>query len=602
MRLFLDPARHCLLWSVLSGVVLAFALPTVFPIFGKTEILPGGQLTVLAYFALAPFLVAVEGAGPRARFGLGVVAALSYYTTAIWWVYVAMHSFGGIPTGLAIPILYLLLGYLSVYWGLSLVFDHDIRARFPRWPQWLVLPAVFTGFELVRNYLFSGFPWGNLGYLLVRDRGEAQWASLFGVYGLAFIVILTNSAIAVLWRRALVAPASVPASTTPRWALVALACALIVPRLYGFAERRLEEPDTAVERMRRAAEKGLLITPRPDRIRVALIQGNIDQKIKNAAKGGQMSAQEYRDFVLGRYLPLSRQADAEGADLIVWPEASFPGSLPLHPTQFPDVLGPPFRAELLIGGVTAGRTNGRFELSNSGFAIGPDREVLAQYDKHHLVPFGEYVPLEKSLHLPIHKVVPDIGFFDPGENLNLISVSGRDARFGAMICFDAIFPEIGVDEAREQPDFLVNITNDAWYGFSSASYQFLSMVALRAIETGKPIARAANTGISAFIDRHGNILQHLPIGLVDTEDADIDTDRAKPPQMLMGEVPLTKASTPYVVIGDSFAYLCAIASLAAWIVAKRFGSRNDEVTSKPPAQKAPRKARNANRRTARSAR
>ncbi len=497
----LNPARHRVLWSILSGAVLAFALPTVFPIVGKTELLPGGQLTILAYVALAPFLVAVEGASPRGRFGLGVLAALSYYTTAIWWVYVAMHSFGGIPTGLAIPILYLLLGYLSVYWGLSLVLDHDIRGRYPRWPQWLVLPAVFTGFELVRNYLFSGFPWGNLGYLLVRDGGEAQWASLFGVYGLAFIVILTNSALAAIWR-----------GEGRKWALVALVAALIVPRLYGLAAGGLLGSSSAT-------------------LKVALIQGNIDQKIKNAAKGGQMSAQEYRDFVLGRYLPLSRQADAQGVDLIIWPEASFPGALPLHPTQFPDVLGPPFRAELLVGGVTAGRQNGRLLLTNSGFAVGPDRQVLAEYDKHHLVPFGEYVPLEKSLHLPIHKVVPDIGFFDPGESLNLIEVTGAGshARYGAMICFDAIFPEIGVDLTRQDPDFLVNITNDAWYGFSSASYQFLSMVALRAIETGRPIARAANTGISAFIDARGNILQHLPIGLVDTEDADIDTDRAVPP-------------------------------------------------------------------------
>ncbi len=569
MKQLLDPARHRLLWSIFSGSLVAFALPTVFPIIGKTEILPGGQLTVLAYFALAPFLVAVEGASPRARFGLGVLAALSYYTTAIWWVYVAMHSFGGIPTGLAIPILYLLLGYLSVYWGLSLVFDHDIRGRFPRWPQWLVLPAVFTGFELVRNYLFSGFPWGNLGYLLVRDSSEAQWASLFGVYGLAFIVILTNSAIAAAWR-----------GENRKWALIALACALIIPRIYGLTEQALSA------------------APGSSSLKVALIQGNIDQKIKNAAKGGQMSAQEYRDFVLGRYLPLSREADAQGVDLIIWPEASFPGSLPLHPTQFPDVLGAPFRAELLIGGVTAGRQNGRLLLTNSGFAIGPDREVLAEYDKHHLVPFGEYVPLEKSLHLPIHKVVPDIGFFDPGESLDLIKVPGRDASFGPMICFDAIFPEIGVELARQGPDFLVNITNDAWYGFSSASYQFLSMVALRAIETGKPIARAANTGISAFIDRYGNVLQRIPIGLVDTDDADIATDRAVPPQMLIGEVPLIRSRTPYVVIGDSFAYLCAIASLAAWLIARRSGSRRSVSESPAPLKK----ARNAPRRTSHKAR
>ena len=132
--------------AMLSGVALAFALPTVFPIVGRTELLPGGALTVLAYFALVPLLLAVEDAGPRARFGLGLLAALSYYTVAIWWIYIAMHSFGGIPTALSLPILYLLLGYLSVYWGLALVFDHDLRRAFPRLPQWLTLGTAFTGF------------------------------------------------------------------------------------------------------------------------------------------------------------------------------------------------------------------------------------------------------------------------------------------------------------------------------------------------------------------------------------------------------------------------------------------------------------------------
>lgn len=527
--------------AVLSGAALAFALPTVFPIFGKTELLPGGILTALAYVALAPFLVAVEDAGPRARFGLGVVCALSYYTVAIWWIYVAMHTFGGIPTLLSVPILYLLLGYMSVYWGLALVIDHDVRRAFPKLPQWLTLAAAFTGLELVRNYLFSGFPWANAGYLLVRDHLAAQWASLFGVYGLAFVVLWANAALAALWRgqRRLAAG-------------VAFAAALLVPHLYGL--------------WRGAAPSG------GPTIKVALVQGNIDQKIKNAAKGGQMGFRQYRDFVLGRYLPLTKQADAAGADLIVWPEASFPGTLPLHPTQLPDVLGPPLRAPLLVGGVTAGRRDdGRVILTNSAFLLGPQREVLGEYDKHHLVPFGEYVPLEKTLHLPIHKVVPDIGFFDPGESLNLLAVGGTPSapRFGTMICFDAIFPEIGVELGREEPDFLVNITNDAWYGFSSASYQFLSMVALRAIETGRPIARAANTGLSAFIDARGNILQRLPIGLIDTDETDVSTDRAVPPQLLMADVPLIHGRTPYVVIGDSFAYLCTLFAAGLWWLARR---------------------------------
>ncbi len=539
-------ARHRLLAAVVSGAALAFALPTVFPIVGRAEILPGGALTVLAYVALAPLLVAVEDAGPRARFGLGVLSGLGYYTIAIWWIYVAMHTFGGIPTALSVPILYLLLGYLSVYWGLALVIDHDVRRRFPALPQWLTLGTAFVGGELVRNYLFSGYPWANVGYLLARDRTEVQWASLFGVYGLAFLVVVSNAALAQLWR----------GGAGKRTALLALGAVLVVPRLWGLY--RLSAIDAQIA----AAPK----------VKVAIVQGNIDQKIKNAAKGGQLDFGAYRDFVLGRYLPLSREADAAGVDVILWPEASYPGYLPLHPTQFPDVLGPPLRAPVLIGGVTGGRQpNGRLVLTNSAFLIGPERRVLAEYDKHHLVPFGEYVPLEKELHLPIHKVVPDVGFFDPGEHLNVLQVGEgeRAATFGPMICFDAIFPEIGVEFGREEPEFLVNVTNDAWYGISSAAYQFLSIVSLRAVETGRAFARAANTGISAVIDPAGRILASLPIGLVDSDEADLSTDRAIPPASLVAELPKLHGRTPYVVIGDAFAYLCTLFALALWFIAKR---------------------------------
>jgi apolipoprotein N-acyltransferase len=226
-----------------------------------------------------------------------------------------------------------------------------------------------------------------------------------------------------------------------------------------------------------------------------------------------------------------------------------------------------------VGGVTKGKEGDRVLLTNSAFALDADLNVRFQYDKHHLVPFGEYVPLEKALHLPIHKVVPDIGFFDPGADLTVFSVTplggGKPVTYGPLICFDAIFPEIGVEVARKHPDFLVNITNDAWYGFSSAAYQFLSIVVVRSVETGKSIARAANTGISAFIDPTGRVLQRTAIGLVDSASSSLDVHAAVPPEMLVGKIALHPGATPYVVIGDSFAYLCGAATILLWIRARR---------------------------------
>jgi apolipoprotein N-acyltransferase len=537
--------------SLVAGACMAFALPTVFPIWGKTELLPGGALTGLAYVSMIPLFVALERASPRGSFVLGFAFGLAYFSVAIWWIDIAMHTFGGIPNYFAIPVLYLLILFLAVHWGAATLLSRYCADRLG-WPLWTLLPPIWTAFELVRNYLFSGYPWGDLGYTLARFRLTAQWASLFGVYGLAFLVVLYNGALYevgkewIAGRRLARAPA------------LALLLAFVLPNAWG--AYRL----AAIDREVAAAPK----------LPVAIVQPNVDQKIKNgAASGAPMSAAEYRQFILQRTLPLSEQADRDGAQLIAWPEASFPVDLPSHPARLPPLGIPALRAQLLVGGVTFGIEHGHRLLTNSAFAVDGSEQIVAQYDKHHLVPFGEYVPLEKSLHLPIHAVVPDIGFFDPGDDLQVFDLKAgagsRDVRYAPLICYDAIFPEISSGFAREDPDFLVNLTNDAWYGFSSASYQFLSMVTLRAIETGKALVRPANTGISAFIDPAGRVVSRTGIGLVDTDADTVSTASAVPPVLLEGQVPLLRSHTPYVVLGDAFAYLCAAFAAGLWFVARK---------------------------------
>jgi apolipoprotein N-acyltransferase len=551
------------LLAVVAGVSLAFALPTVFPILGKTELFPGGGLTFLAYVGMIPLLVALRGASFRAAFVYGFMAGLAYFSVAIWWIDIAMHTFGGIPNYLAVPVLYLLILFLSVHWGAACMLASWVEERL-RWPLWLILPPIWTTFELVRNYLFSGYPWGDLGYTLARYRLTVQWASLFGLYGLAFLVVLYNGAFYELGRRLLKGD-----RRAARLPGLVLAASLLLPFAWGahrvsFIDGELRQAPT---------------------LKVAVIQPNIDQKIKNivatGGTGGPMTARDYRQFILQRFLPLTEQADLDGAQLIAWPEASFPDEFGAHPTRLPPLGIPPLHAQLMVGGVTFGGEKGRRRLTNSAFAVGPNLDIVGQYDKHHLVPFGEYVPLEKALHVHlIEAVVPDIGFFDPGDTLDVFTLKApvtlpnggtenRDVRYAPMICYDAIFPEIGVGFARADPDFLVNLTNDAWYGFSSASYQFLSMVTIRAVETGKAMVRPANTGISAFIDPAGRIVSRTGIGLVDTESDTVSAENAVPPTMLEGQVPLLREHTPYVVIGDAFAYLCAAFAAGLWLAARR---------------------------------
>ncbi|MHB8419072.1 MAG: apolipoprotein N-acyltransferase [Myxococcales bacterium] len=539
--------------SAAGGMLMAFALPTVFPIWGKTELLPGGGLTCLAYVAMIPLFAALERGEGRGSFALGFVFGLGYFSVAIWWIDIAMHTFGGIPNYFAVPVLYLLILFLAVHWGAAAWLARRCADRLG-WPLWLLLPPIWTAFELVRNYLFSGYPWGDLGYTLARFRLTAQWASLFGVYGLAFLVVLYNGALYELGK------AFLSGRRLARAPAAALVLALLLPNAWG--AYRI----AAIDREVAAAPK----------LKVAIVQPNVDQKIKNgAASEAPLSAAEYRDFILQRTLPLSEQADRDGAQLIAWPEASFPIDLPSHPARLPPFGIPPLRAQLLVGGVTFGVTHGHRLLTNSAFAVDGTERVLAQYDKHHLVPFGEYVPLEKTLHLPIHAVVPDIGFFDPGDDLQVFTLKAavrgtlEEVRYAPLICYDAIFPEISAGFAREDPDFLVNLTNDAWYGFSSASYQFLSMVTLRAIETGKALVRPANTGISAFIDPAGRVVSRTALGLVDTDADAVSIASAVPPVLLEGQVPLLRSRTPYVVLGDSFAYLCAAFAAAVWFLARK---------------------------------
>jgi apolipoprotein N-acyltransferase len=538
-----------LLAATVAGALVALALPTVIPIWGKVEILRGGALMPLALLGLLPLLWALEGTTPKQAFFIGWWAGLSYLTVAIWWVFTAMNTFGGITVGLSLVVLYLLIGYLSAYWGLACGLTRHAVDRLGL-PLWVVFPIVWTATEIGRNYVFSGFPWGNLGYTVARDLLAVQFASLFGVYGLAFLIAMCAAALYDLTRR-----------WRPRAAAIVLVVGLVLPHAYGLP--RLHAIDREIARA--------------PSIRVALLQGNIDQKIKNASKLlGPMTYYQYRDFVLDRYVALTRKADQEGADLIAWPEASMPGELPSHPTEIEALVDQPLRAALLIGSVTLGWEHHKKVLANAALTISREWRVLGEYDKHHLVPFGEYVPLEKELHLPIQKVVPDIGFFDHGDELNLLAVDvpgsegdpPRNVKFGTFICYDALFPEIGVEFARQDPDFLMNITNDAWYGYSSAPYQFLSMVAVRAVETGKAMARPANTGITAFIDPAGRVVSRTELGLVEGKD-DVDVERAIPPELLWGRVPLLHSRTPYVVIGDTFAYICAALTLAFWVAARR---------------------------------
>ncbi len=588
-----------------SGAILALALPLALPLVSIREIDPAGRLEVVAWVALVPALLAVRSA-PTLRAALlrGLVAALAYFYASIWWVSHAMTAFGGLPLWLSLVALTLLVLYMAAHWAAAFGIAWAIRDRLG-WPLWTHLPVVWAALELSRNYLFTGFPWADVGYTQARTLRIAQLAAVAGVYGIAALVVLVNAVLAEAFA------ARREARPLPRRALAVAGALLVAAIAHG--ELRL-----------RAVRTRMAAAPK---ITVGIVQPNIDQSVKNRAR-------DHADYILSRLVPLTVDADRAGADLVVWPEATYPFYVPpdirsfaVGEARLPSLS----RAHLLAGAVTYEALRGPQgerlrRVGNVVFMLSPSLDVLGWYRKTHLVPFGEYVPLHDWLPF-LGQVVPSLAPAAPGTELRVLEFlpqAGANAaamasvpasiarpsataggarepgsvrpersdraaaaeskgdptstptatdpvRLAPMICFDAIFPEINVAFARRQPEpeLLVNPTNDAWYGYSSGPYQFLAIVRLRAIEAGKAVVRPAYAGVSAVILPTGELAPGaIDVGPV---DPDLAPDPAEPPRLLLAEVPRLRGRTPYTRVGDLFAWGCAAFTAAALVAAWRAG-------------------------------
>ena len=535
--------------AVLTGPLMALSLPQAIPLLSLREIDPAGRLEPLAFAALVPLLLALERARrKRGALLLALAGGLAYFYGAIWWVSHAMTAFGGLPLWLSFLALSLLVGYMAAHWAGALLLSWWIRRRLG-WRWIWHLPATWVAFEWLRNYSLTGFPWGNLGYTQARTPALAQLAAATGVYGIAALVVAVNCALAEAVEARL-------ARRPAPWRTLGAAAALLALVAAGGSLH------LAAVRARMAAAP---------RLKVALVQPNLDQSLKNRRR-------DHVGYILGRLVPLTLEADREGADLVAWPEVAYPLDVPPGIARF-DVPAAPLpalsHARLLVGAGTwewrrSPRGRASAEASNSVFLLDPDLEVRGRYAKHHLVPFGEYVPLKRWLPF-IDSVVPQFAPQVNGSPLRILSFpapGGGEVRLAPMICFDAIFPEINVAYAAGDPDLLVNPTNDAWYGYSSGPYQFLAMVQMRAVEAGKAVARPAFAGVSALILPTGELAPGaLPVGPVDPELA---PDPEEPARMLLGELPRLRGHTLYTRFGDLFAGLCAAwAAVAAGLAWRR---------------------------------
>ena len=481
-----------LIVAAASGLLLAAAFP-------RPNLFP------LAWIALVPLLLVMR----RRPFAAGFTAGAAFFAAVLYWLNIVMTTYGGLPLVLSLLAYLFLLTYLAVYFGLATWISCRLETVL-KLPYLLTLPPLWVALEYLRGWLFTGFPWAIIGYSQQNFSLAIQSSDVTGVYGVSLMLVVVNCAIAGV----IVAPRSRLA-----WLGVA-ATVLISISHFGYGFWRESQP----------------LDQRAEQLRVALIQGNIDQ--------AQKWVPENRQSSIDRYQSLSMQALPSQPDLIIWPEAATPfflqdqSELAKQVKQLPKQLN----ASLLVGSPAYQQlSSDEYQYYNSAYLFSATGENLGRSDKIHLVPFGEYVPLEKILSF-IDKLVVGVGNFSPGE-VRPLPLNGHD--LGVLICYEAIFPQLAREYVRQGSSLLVNLTNDAWFGHSSAPYQLLAMTRFRAIENRIWIARAANTGISALISPAGNVTLAGPI----FESL-----------QLSGVVGLGAEVTFYTRFGDVFAYICLLLS------------------------------------------
>jgi apolipoprotein N-acyltransferase len=487
-----------LLLAGLSGVLLTLSFPP-------------GKFSFVAWFALVPLLKGIQSASPSDAFKLGLVSGLAHYLTLIYWIIVVLEHYGKLHFLVALFSLLLLSLYLSLYLGLfSILASGIVNSRLTPF----LLAGYWVALEYVKTHFITGFPWCLLGYSQYEHLYLIQAADLFGVYGISFLIVLLNGFVLRIITRPPPRMGAVLKWEVPM-ALLLVGGAWI----YGHYRISGIETDSAGGRPAKAA----------------IIQANIDQSIK--------WDQAYQEKTLQTYFQLTRSALDFRPELIVWPETSVPFFFQEQSKLSPGIfsLAEESGAVLLFGSPAYRRDRGAVHYYNRAYMIAPKSRQVLYYDKIHLVPFGEYVPFKKYLPF-IHRLVEAAGDFASGAKSEALKAG--DLSVGVLICFEAIFPELAGALARDGATILVNITNDAWFGRTSAPYQHLSMAVFRAVETHRPIIRAANTGFSAFI---------TPTGVIQSK-SDLFAEAVLKGSITAGNSPLTVYSS----FGDIFAGLLVI--------------------------------------------
>ncbi|MEW6534022.1 MAG: apolipoprotein N-acyltransferase [Candidatus Auribacterota bacterium] len=460
----MNKVKRFTLIRCIGALMTGLLMTLVFPPYG---------MSALIWLLFIPFFFAVENVSWRARFFISYIAGLSFFTGLVYWL-VHVTSIGVI----------LLIGYLALYFPLFILSIHWLRNSI-QLPFIISAPLVWCFIEYLRATVMTGFPWDNLGYAFYTSKPLMQVVEITGVTGLSALAVLGNVFVFNALQRII-------RQKSRSRIITVTVIKILIPVLSFFAFVAVLHQLGTVRIMRLASME------LDKKVRVALIQGNIPQYIK--------WDQAYKDRIMRTYDGLTRQAAEFEPDLIIWPESSLPVFFQYDDkgTYLIYSLVKELQIPLLFGGNRYVYKENKDYYFNSAYYVVPGAEIVQTYDKMHLVPYGEYIPNKKMLKKIIPKLESIVPFedFTPGREMTVFEVDGT--KFGVLVCYEDIFPELARLIPAQGADFIVNVTNDAWYMKTSAPYQHFAMASFRAVENRVPFIRCANTGITGYAGIDGS--------------------------------------------------------------------------------------------------
>jgi len=476
-----------------SGILLALAFPRF-------------ELFYLVFMALVPLFFVLRNEKGLRAFGLGFTFGFLFYLISLFWITEALSNFSALGFWPSVLILLLLVAYLSALVG---VFANIVSFCRLDGCSVVLVPMFWVAIEFTKGKVLSGFPWNDLSWALYRQTTFIQMADLLGSYGVSFAIVVVNWLAFLLLAKLVRQPVELSSGR------IIAVLALVLAFAWGYGVVRLSsfaQPSTL--------------------IKVGIIQPNIPQAMKLSGR--------FMRQMLKTYEQQAAELQAQGVDVAVLPEAAINHAYNVRPDSqswvkrtFSDN-----GCTVLFGALAT--ENGRY--MNSAYVVEPGGETH-RYDKVHLVPFGEYVPLSWLLSF-VEAIAGHQGSLTEGPVHSILPLG--DFSIGVPICYEIVFPEITREFVNNDADLIFTLSNDAWFGRSSGPYQHFAATVFRAIENRVPVLRCANSGVSGLVDATGGIELETPIFVRRTD---------------VVEVQIANRTSVFRTVGELFAYLCFAGSI-----------------------------------------